>query len=123
MPVTPVADLAAYLKQETVDNYTAEQALNVAEALVQLETGPQTVTPWPYLLKGVVLSAAGRIYSNPEGLAQETIGSYSYRRTELSILGGTDPGTAFLTDMERRVCWLHSGRSVMSAGIVTLAET
>ena len=121
MPVTPVADLAAYLKQD-VDTATAEQALNIAEALVQLETGPLTVDPWPYLLKGVALSAAGRIYSNPEGFAQETIGSYSYRRVELSILGGTDPGTAFLTDMERRVCWLYAGRGVASAALVLPSE-
>lgn len=89
------ADLGVLLG-ETVDAARAEPLLNMAEALVVAEYGTATLpaagTRARDLLRRVVLGVASRDYRNPEGIVQESVGSYSYTR----------PGAGlFLTAEER----------------------
>lgn len=59
----------------------------------------------PDVVKAVALSVAGRVYSNPEGIKQESIDDYSRTRAG----GDEDLAGVTLTDAERRTLHRSSG--------------
>lgn len=86
-------DLETYLGT-TVDDDRATFVLD----LVMGEAG-SIVTPVPDGAKGVILSAAARIYSNPTAVSQELIGPYQTSR----------PASNLLTKGERSSLRRHAG--------------
>lgn len=73
-------DLASYLGVD-VDADRADFVLD----LVMGEAG-SIVSPVPSGAKGIILSAAARIYSNPTGISQELIGPYQTSRAASNLL-------------------------------------
>lgn len=71
------ADLETFLGAtfDTTDQARATQILGMA-----MDLASSFVSPVPSEAKAVVLSAAARSYSNPEGLTQELIGPYQASR-------------------------------------------
>lgn len=63
-----------------------------------------TAATAPAAVISVVLAVAGRALNNPEGFVSETIGAYTYRRSE----DNNSTGIA-LTDAERRLLARLSG--------------
>lgn len=86
-------DLASFLGA-SVDEDRADFVLD----LVMGEAG-SIVSPVPVGAKGVVLTAASRIYSNPTGATQELVGPYQFSR----------PGANLLTKAERASIRRHGG--------------
>lgn len=96
-------DLALYMGVQTIDSDRAE--FLIAQAILLCES---VVTPLPDAASVVVLSAAARAYSNPQGITQEALGPYSVNRpwagiyltkaerSALRRLGGS--GGAFVID-------------------------
>lgn len=71
--IATVEEFASYL-QSDLDTATANLLLlDLAQGLVTDEIGLHD--PWPAVAKAVALSAAGRSYTNPDSLKQETVGS------------------------------------------------
>jgi hypothetical protein len=73
-------DLALYLGQDTIDGTRAEFLLDQA-----LMLAASIVSPVPDTAKPVILAAAGRAYSNPQGVTQETVGPYSVQRPQAGL--------------------------------------
>jgi hypothetical protein len=68
-------DLALYLGLDTIDGTRADFLLGQA-----LMLAASIVSPVPDTAEPVVLAAAGRAYSNPQAVTQETVGPYSVQR-------------------------------------------
>ena len=94
-PIATPTDLANMI-QGSVDTATATLLIELAQGLAE-----DIVSPLPPSAKAVVLSAAKRAYSNPEGLTTETIGPYATGRTT---------GDVFLTRAEERALKRAAGR-------------
>lgn len=107
-PLAPVADLAARLGRDpdslsVEDEARATATLDDASALVRAEgrqdwydTETDAITA-PHPVVTVVLSAAQRAFTNPEGLISETVGPFTKRRAERGDLG------VFLTAAEKDI--------------------
>lgn len=90
-------ELAAYL-QADVDTATALLLRDLVTAVIEDAAGKSyAATPTaPGVLRAVALAAAARAYTNPQGVASESIDDYSYRRA------GDGRGGVYLTAEERR---------------------
>lgn len=77
--VVTSADLGTYLG-ETVDEARATLLLELA-----MDLADAIVTPVPDAAKAVVLTAAGRAYSNPQGLTAEMVGPYQASRPTAGV--------------------------------------
>lgn len=68
-------ELGLYLDMPEIDGIRAdfllEQTLMLAASIV---------SPVPDTAKPIILAAAGRAFVNPQGITQETVGSYSVQR-------------------------------------------
>lgn len=88
--------LALYLNLTEVDddraNLMIEQAILLAESIV---------SPLPDSAAAVVLAVAGRAYSNPQGVAYETVGPVSVQRPQAGL---------YMTRDERRTLQRLAGR-------------
>lgn len=73
-------DLGLYLGLDQIDGTRAEFLLEQALLLAA-----SIVSPVPDTAKPVILAAAGRAYSNPQGVAQETVGPYSVQRPQAGL--------------------------------------
>ncbi len=112
MAIATLSEFASYV-QKDVDTASAALALAVAEGLVVGAVGVQTT--WPAVAKGVQLSAAARIYNNPNGYGAESAGARSY--------SGAVGGVALLPH-ERAMLTASVGRSgVYSVRLSTPADT
>jgi len=70
-----VEDLSTFLGQDSLDVVRADQMLGLAQDLCE-----SIVSPLPDAAAGIVLSAAARGYSNPQGVSSETAGPYMVAR-------------------------------------------
>jgi hypothetical protein len=73
-------DLDLYLGLAEIDgaraDFLLQQALTLAASIV---------SPVPDTAEPVILAAAGRAYSNPQGVTQETVGPYSVQRPQAGL--------------------------------------
>lgn len=110
--LTTAEDLATHLGAE-VDTAQAEQALDLAEAVVLTEYGSDTAPTADrprQLLRRVVLAAAARWLRNPEQLSAETAGPYTNNRTSVD-----------LTDYERGLVRAARAGGATTSGITSVA--
>lgn len=73
-------ELALYLGRAEIDGTRAEFLLEQAIMLAG-----SIISPVPDSAKPVVLAAAGRAYSNPQGVSQESVGPYSVQRPQAGL--------------------------------------
>lgn len=123
MPEQLTADVAALetrLGRTLVagDHGRAQAAIDDAWSLVESVAGrtwhvegEDPGSP-PRVIVTVVLAVARRAFENPEGMSQESIGSYSY-----SLATGTVPGV-YLTAEERAMVRRAGGGSVRTVPVV-----
>ncbi len=90
-----LADLAAALQVPSVDPVAGDLVRRRVTGRIIAVTGVLGDPP-PAAVFDIALTVAVRAYNNPQGLASETIGSYSYTR-ERGQQGGV-----YLTEQERR---------------------
>lgn len=93
--VVAPSDLQTYLGVETVDTARAQQMLDMAVALCGA-----IVSPVPQEALAVVLTSAGRAYSNPQGITSEMVGPYQASRPSAGV---------YLTKSERAALRLLTG--------------
>ncbi|MDG9701665.1 hypothetical protein [Streptomyces sp. DH37] len=97
--VIPTAeDLALYLDLPEINGGRAD--LLIAQAVALCET---VVKPLPDQATAVVLSAAGRAYTNPQSVSYETIGPMSVQRPQGS-------GGLYLTKADKAALKSAAGR-------------
>jgi hypothetical protein len=89
-------NLRVYLGLETID--AARAGLMIEQAVLLSES---VVTPLPDAASAVVLAIAGRAYSNPQGVAYETVGPISVQRPQAGL---------YMTKDERRTLKRLAGR-------------
>jgi hypothetical protein len=77
------SDLESYLG-ETFDGTAQDRATFVLELV--MDEAASIVSPVPSGAKGVVLSAAARIFTNPTGVSQELVGPYQTSRASSNLL-------------------------------------
>jgi hypothetical protein len=113
-----VDDLAARLQGGIEDDDTprAQAALDDASTLIRAETGMDWESDVPEIVVTVTLWAALRTFSNPEGLSQESLASYSYSKSNPS----TD---VYLTAKERRLVRREAGVSGLWAQPTSRGDT
>lgn len=73
-------DLQTFLGVDTIDQTRATQLLGLA-----MDLAGSYVSPVPVEAKAVVLSVAGRAYSNPSGITQELVGPYQVSRPSAGV--------------------------------------
>jgi hypothetical protein len=100
------SDLATYLNLPSIDGARAELVLALAREVAEAE-----VTPLPDGARAIVLGAAGRAYTNPQQVPDESVGPF--RRS------GKTPGL-FLTADERQTLKLLASRARPEAGAFTI---
>lgn len=98
------------------DEPRAQAALDDASTLIRAETGMDWESDVPEIVVTVTLWAALRAFSNPEGLTQEQLVSYSYSKANPS----TD---VYLTTKERRLVRRAAGVSGLWAQPTTRGDT
>ncbi|MGI8680531.1 MAG: hypothetical protein ACR2JO_00035 [Mycobacteriales bacterium] len=105
MPAFTLESLASYL-QSDLDKATAETARDLATTMVRSYTrgvGFDPVLGDPVAdLGAVILLVASRLYSNPEGMRSENIGSYAYTSTSAGFQGFSLVELALLHRYRRR---------------------
>jgi len=74
MTVT-ASDLELYMGSDTINSSRAD--LLIAQATLLCES---VVTPLPAAADVVIISAAARAYSNPQGVTAESVGPYNVQR-------------------------------------------
>lgn len=89
-------ELRLYLGLPDIDADRAALLLEQAASLAR-----SIVDPLPDGAKAVILSMAGRAYSNPQGVSGETIGPYSVQRPQAGL---------YMTRDERRTLARLAGR-------------
>lgn len=89
-------ELRLYLGLPDIDPDRAALLLEQAASLAR-----SIVDPLPDGAKAVILSMAGRAYSNPQGISGETIGPYSVQRPQAGL---------YMTRDERRTLSRLAGR-------------
>lgn len=95
-PTSPtVEQLRAFLNLATIDETRGQLMLELAQQACEIY-----VTPLPDTAKALVLTVAGRAYSNPQAVTAETIGPYSVQRPAAGI---------YLTRSERATLRILSG--------------
>src|SRR6266498_192469 len=73
--IATLPEFASFL-QSDLDTATANLVLlDLAQGLIEEQIGAQD--PWPTIGKAIALTAAGRAYTNPNGVRQETVGAVS----------------------------------------------
>jgi hypothetical protein len=77
------SDLASFLG---VSFDTTEQTRATFVLGLVMDEAGSIVSPVPSTAKGIVLSAAARIYSNPTGVSQELVGPYQTSRAATNLL-------------------------------------
>lgn len=92
-----LTELAALVQTE-VDDTTGTLLRTLVTGLIAGEIPSYDLDAEPVapVVKAVALAAAARAYTNPQGLASETVGSYSYSRGSDNRNGGV-----YLTQDER----------------------
>ncbi|MEU5900550.1 hypothetical protein [Streptomyces venezuelae] len=100
MPFTAptVEDLGLYLDLAEIDGNRADLLLRMATSLCQT-----VVKPLPEGADAVVLSVAGRAYTNPQQVSYETIGPMSVQRP-------TGSGGLYLTKADKSALKSLAGR-------------
>lgn len=104
-PLVAVADLAAWVGEDFIDDDDPRAAAVVAaaSALVRAETGRTWVddldalTDVPDEVKTVTTQVAARVWRNPAGFVQDTTGPFTVRYPEIAGQG------LYLTDTERSI--------------------
>lgn len=77
------ADLASYLGATFVP---ADQTRATFVLGLVMDEAGSIITPVPSTAKGIVLSAAARIFTNPTGVSQELVGPYQTSRPSSNLL-------------------------------------
>lgn len=111
-----VAELGTFLGDPDLDAGKASLVLLAVSAEAQQAAGTGGDT-WdevfaPDNVRGVVLAAAARLFTNPTGLQTERLGDYSYSRPA---------GVGLLTDAELLTCRRAGGSPSGTAMSVSLA--
>ena len=104
--------------RQTVDGGLAALVLSMVSSAVVAAAGPSAADWDPDTVPGqaklVVLTAAGRVISNPGGLKSETIGAYSYTAGDTGGL---------LTAAETAALEQLTGGAVTGMGVVSVQVT
>lgn len=118
-------ELASFLQQQDLDPTTAELVIDLVEADV-LATAGLAAGDCPPWVKGVVLSACARIYTNPAGLTSERIDDYTRGMAESHALlnpaersrlvGMSGVGGAFSIDTLPSGCVVHAAICSLNFG-------
>ena len=105
MPAFELTSLASYLQRD-LDAASAGTARDLATTMVRSYTrgvGVDPVTGEPAAdLGAVILLVASRLYSNPEGMRSENIGSYAYTTASAGFQGFSLVELALLHRYRRR---------------------
>ncbi len=105
MPAFELTTLASFLRND-LDEATATTARDLATTMVKSYTrgvGFDPVTGEPSSdLGAVILLVASRLYSNPEGMRSENIGSYAYTTASAGFQGFSLVELALLHRYRRR---------------------
>lgn len=98
------------------DTVRAEAALADVSSLVREEARQEWATPevTPEAVRAVVLAAARRVYSNPEGFTSETAGPFTVRR---------DTVGAYLTEQETAIVRRYRPAGSQTGGLWTQPTT
>lgn len=89
-------ELQVFLNLDTIDDTRGQLMLELAEQACSIY-----LDPLPETAKALVLTVAGRAYSNPQGVTSETVGPYSVQRPAAGV---------YLTRGERTSLKTMSGR-------------
>lgn len=100
-PIATPSDLALFLNLDlaTLDQVRAEFLIGLVQGEAE-----DIVSPLPASTKGVILSAAGRAYTNPQNVQQETTGPYSVG------YGAGATGGLYLSKQDRAALQRAAGR-------------
>jgi hypothetical protein len=116
MALITVAELLARPGFEGLDTSQAQALIDDASALVRDAASPQLDTVnspnTPPAVVAVMVNMIRRGWQNPRGLAQETLGDYSYSTGDAAV------ATLYLTARERRIVRRAAGK--LGAASVTL---